>query len=159
MEEMMKKYWLLVVIVLTILLTIKISPTLANANLVLEFEASGEEDGRWVGRFTEVDGTLEVETITAARHGDTIHLEQVWRLFPPDPIHPPDPVFPPDPISPITLSGILNLESGILVLNGGEPDSSQVHVRGQVDFNEGGSISNIIGELMFNPQPEPPEGQ
>jgi hypothetical protein len=69
------------------------------------------------------------------------------------------PIHPPDPISPITLSGILNLESGILVLNGGEPDSSQVHVRGQVDFYEGGSISNIIGELMFNPQPESPEGQ
>ncbi|MFU8771108.1 MAG: hypothetical protein ACNA8H_01675 [Anaerolineales bacterium] len=74
---------------------------LANANLVLEFEASGEEDGRWVGSFN-TDGELVVVTITAARHGDTIHLEQVWRLHPPDPVHPPDPIFPPDPISPTT---------------------------------------------------------
>jgi hypothetical protein len=148
-----------VVIVLTILFTIKISPTLANANLVLEFMASGEVEGDWEGRLITSDGALEVEIINATRHGNTIHLVQEWRLIPPDPIHPPDPVHPPDPISPITLSGILNLDSGILVLNGGEPDSSQVHVRGQVFFDEEGSISDIIGELMFNPQPEPPEGQ
>jgi hypothetical protein len=61
----------------------------------------------------------------------------------------------------VSMTGIINLATGRLVLNGEvgstTPDDGQpVHVRGQV-VDGGGGIS-VGGEVMFNPQPEPPRG-
>jgi hypothetical protein len=92
------------------------------------------------------------------QRGKTLHLEQVWTLHPPDPIHPPEPV---EPVQ-IALSGILNLAKGSIVMNGDTDTGgmeiskgTKVHVRGQFTDAGGGAIS-VGGELMFNPQPEPP---
>jgi hypothetical protein len=126
---------------------------------IFAFEVAGTVDGEWVGRFTDsvtgAVGTLVVETVAMTRQGQTLHLVQRWTLIPPDPIFPPDPVHPPDPVVPVTLEGILNLADGILVLNGTVEEGGPAHVRGQAVFGEGGVVS-VGGELMFNPQPEPP---
>jgi hypothetical protein len=135
--------------------------------VVLGFEAAGLVDGRWFGRVldpaTGAAGQLEVMTETAETRGETVHLVQTWVLIPPDPIIPPDPVR-------VALVGILNLASGELVLSLHPPDPihppdpvhppdpispHRVHVRGTATTGEGGVVS-VIGELMFNPQPEPP---
>jgi hypothetical protein len=135
--------------------------------IVLSFQAEGLVDGRWNGRVvdpaTGAEGQLEVMTETAETRGETVRLVQTWVLIP------PDPVFPPDPIR-VALVGILNLASGELVLSLYPPDPihppdpvhppdpispHRVHVRGTATTGEGGVVS-VIGELMFNPQPEPP---
>lgn len=132
---------------------------------LFRFTAVGQPDGEWGGRFGDAAlvSSLSVETHSYEAMGATVRLAQTWTLFPPDPvippdpIHPPDPVFPPDPIAPlsITLGGILNLTTGELVLNGRTADGVPVHVRADVQLSSGG-LSIPGGELMFNPQPEPP---
>ena len=54
-----------------------------------------------------------------------------------------------------TLFGIVDLANGNLVLNGATADGQIVHVRGEVVGGGGGTIS-VGGDVMFNPQPEPP---
>lgn len=132
----------------------------ARAVQVFPFEATGLVDGRWVGSFmdpvTGAEGQLEVLPVSFERHGQVARLVQTWVLsFPPDPIIPPDPVR-------LTLSGILNLASGQLVLNLHPPDPiippdpvrPRAHVRGEASIAAG--VASVLGELMFNPQPEPP---
>ncbi len=112
---------------------------------VFDFDAAGRIDGRWVGRLT--DGrTLMVDPLSSASMGMTIHLVQTWTL-----------TNLPDDGMPVTatLSGIVNLATGRLVLNGAMAAGTPVHVRGDVTDTGGGTIS-IGGEFMFNPQPEPP---
>jgi len=163
----MKTNWFFLALALILVMTLPVSPALAGAGLVFasqdadvlfnpqpeppgqifEFEAAGSVDGEWVGRFSDaatgVVGALEVETLSSTRLGETLYLVQLWTLF------------PPDPAIPVALEGSLNLTSGLLVLNGAEVEGPQAHVQGQVVFGEGGAIS-VGGELMFNPQPEPP---
>lgn len=117
------------------------------------FTAEGALDGEWVGRLTEqATGEawrLDVVTESVEANGETLRLFQVWIL------HPPDPVIPPDPVR-VALAGTLNLANGLLVLNGIIEDGQvQAHVRGEAVVGEAGAAS-ALGELMFNPQPEPP---
>jgi hypothetical protein len=154
-------------------LDIGLDPEGAGSVQVLGFEVDGLVDGRWVGSWfdsgTGAEGSLEVAPASFEPRGETVRLAQAWVLFPPDPVIPPDPVFPPDPIE-FPLVGILNLLSGELVLNLHPPDPihppdpvhppdpispHRVHVRGTATTGDGG-LTSVIGELMFNPQPEPP---
>jgi len=127
---------------------------------VYSFEATGMIGGRWVGTFlnprTGEDQQLEVNPISVEIRGQSFQLVQTWIFHPPDPVIPPDPVFPPDPIV-VGFTGILNLANGSLVLNGIIEDGmgGGAHIRGISEAGEGGVLSTI-GELMFNPQPEPP---
>jgi hypothetical protein len=128
---------------------------------VLRFELTGLVDGRWVGSWfdpeTGAEGDIVVAPVSFQQRGETIRLVQNWELYPPDPIIPPDPIR-------LELTGILNLASGRLALNLHPPDPihppdpvipHRVHVRGTATTSEGG-LASVIGELMFNPQPEPP---
>jgi hypothetical protein len=119
---------------------------------VLQFEAEGSLERAWVGVVrdpaTGVERRLEVVVESVEMNGRTLRLAQVWIL------HPPDPIIPPDPIR-VALQGTLNLANGLLVLNGIIEDGlTRAHVRGEATVSEG-SVS-ALGELMFNPQPEPP---
>jgi hypothetical protein len=127
---------------------------------VYSFEATGAIERPWVGTFlnprTGEEQRLEVNPISVGTIGETVHLVQTWIFHPPDPVHPPDPIFPPDPIV-VGFTGILNLANGMLILNGIIEDGmgGGAHIRGRSEVGEGGVLSTI-GELMFNPQPEPP---
>jgi|GEM_PF-3362869 len=146
---------------------------------IFTFEATGDLDSEWRGRFRgdEFDGVLEVETLSSVIRGKTVHLAQIWTL------HPPDPVIPPDSVSPIIveLNGTFNLANSNIVLNGiaktivvnrtpphgrGQDwviqppihilvNSAPAHVRGQFMTGEG-RVNSMLGELMFNPHPAPP---
>lgn len=151
---------------------------------IFTFEATGDFDSRWTGHFRGdgFDGVLVVENLSPVMRGKTVHLAQLWTLHPPDPIQPPDTDIPPDPVSPIIveLKGTFNLANGHIVLNGiaktieviSPPanerfqdwaiqppihflvNNTPAHVRGQ--FMTEGGVNLMFGELMFNPQPEPP---
>ena len=114
---------------------------------ILSFSVQGRLTGGWRGRFTGADGdggALFIVVVDTRPAGKTQHLWQTWHFTPPDPVAPFD----------AELSGIVNLKTGRLVLNG-TSQGAPVHVRGEVSSLAGGVV-NIGGELMFNPQPEPP---
>lgn len=123
---------------------------------VLEIEITGNPSGDWTGHFPDFrEGRIQVQTMSSMRRGRELHVVQSWMIVPPEPIFPPEPIVPPEPVH-ISLKGILNLASGNVVLNGMSDELGvNVHVRGQLTTLESGDIS-IGGELMFNPQPEPP---
>lgn len=121
---------------------------------IFEFLMEGQLDGRWAGTLGERRGTVRAEHLMSEMKGETLHLSQEWTFVPPEPVVPPEPIFPPEPVR---LMGIVNLATGALVLNGLTDDGVPVHVRGHVMENGGGAFS-IGGEVMFNPQPEPPPG-
>lgn len=129
---------------------------------VFEVELLGDPTGDWRGNFPGFrEGRIQVQTLSSMERGRNIHVVQTWMVVPPEPIFPPEPIVPPDPIVPpepvlISLKGIMNVANGNVVLNGmAEELGVHVHVRGQLMTLESGDIS-IGGELMFNPQPEPP---
>lgn len=129
---------------------------------VFEFELVGDPSGDWTGLFpASREGRIEIETLSSMIRGKTIHVVQTWIVVPPEPIFPPEPIVPPDPIVPpepvrISLKGMINVANGKVVLNGmSEELGVNVHVRGQATTLSSGDIF-IGGELMFNPQPEPP---
>ena len=116
---------------------------------VFRFEAAGRIDGRWAGTLGDPaagpGGTLAATMISSAQLGATMHLVQEWSLIPPDPIAPVT----------VTLRGTINLVTGRLVLNGRTAHGDIVHVSGGIADGGSGGIS-IGGDVMFNPQPEPP---
>lgn len=126
---------------------------------VLEFNIAGDPTGDWTGNFPGPRvGQIEVDLLSSMIRGNTIHVVQTWMIVPPEPIFSSKPVVPPDPIEPvkISLKGILNLANGNVVLNGMSDELGvHVHVRGQL-MTVGSGAFSIGGELMFNPQPEPP---
>lgn len=93
----------------------------------------------------EGGGALAVTGLESRTEGTVLHLVQRWEVYPPDPISPVD----------FVVSGILNLETGLMVLNGRTEEGVPVHVIGTAELSSAGALS-IGGELMFNPQPEPP---
>lgn len=101
----------------------------------------------WAGSIVDANGEeaggIRIEwLLPAVKRGETLRLSQVWS-------------FDGDGNLPaVQLDGVLNLSAGQLVLNGRQADGGTVHVRGQVLVSDGGS--SIFGELMFNPQPDPP---
>lgn len=124
------------------------------------FEATGRIDGRWAGIIGDPamgeSGDVMVDTQSSTTLGATVHLVQTWVLIPPDPIYPPDPIHPPDPVVPVvaTMHGVINTETGLIVLNGRSAEGIVVHVRGETSTN--GGVISVGGNVMFNPQPEPP---
>ncbi len=121
---------------------------------IFNFETLGLPDGDWEGRFhnDHLNGRVVVETLSSVMRGKTIHLVQSWTLHPPDPIQPMQ----------ITLKGMLNSASGKVVMNGVAESNgmmmaagTNLHLRGEFTAAGSGALS-IGGELMFNPQPEPP---
>lgn len=123
---------------------------------VYEFEIFGDPDGDWTGDFSDFrEERIRVITLSSIKQGNTIHVVQTWMIVPPEPIFPPEPIVSLEPVQ-ISLNGIINVANGNVVLNGmSEALGVNVHVRGQAMTLESGNIS-IGGELMFNPQPEPP---
>lgn len=129
---------------------------------VFEIQIVGDPSGDWAGLFPGYrEGRIEVETLSTTMRGKTVHAAQTWIVVPPEPIFPPEPIVPPDPIVPpepvlISLKGMINLANGRVVLNGMSDELGvNVHFRGLATTLSSGDIS-IGGELMFNPQPEPP---
>lgn len=127
--------------------------------MLVSFELFGTIEGSLRGEY-EVrgggGGALMVETLSSRRTGVVLHVRQRWTIHPPEPVIPPDPIHPPDPIVPVVLElhGILQ-PGGQLVLNGSDLLGGAAHVRGVVSAGTDG-ISIGVGELMFNPQPDPP---
>jgi hypothetical protein len=128
--------------------TVQFNPQPDPPALIFQFTATGEIDGPWSGRLgdpgAEPAGRLRVELLASDRQGSTLNVLQRWTLY------------PPDPFLPVTvlMGGIVNLSTGALVLNAPDGDRPVAHVRGQALEGPGGI--SIGGELMFNPQPDPP---
>jgi hypothetical protein len=93
-------------------------------------------------------GAIEIQTVSTERAGQVLHVVQAWSFLPP-------PCLPPDPCrSPVRarLEGTVNLRGGLVDLNGVASDGTGVHVRGTIQ----GGPDSVAGEVMFNPQPDPP---
>ena len=119
---------------------------------LVAFEIVGPFDGSLRGEY-EMDGgrgALMVETLSSRRTGAVLHVRQRWTVHPPEPVHPPDPILP----VVLELHGILQ-RGGQLVLNGDDLPGGAAHARAVVTTGTDG-ISIGVGELMFNPQPDPP---
>lgn len=73
--------------------------------------------------------------------GQVVHLEQQWEF-----------ITDGTSLPAVKVAGILNMATGVLVLNGVASDGRRVHVRGGMD----NSLGSLLGQVMFNPQPDPP---
>jgi hypothetical protein len=103
----------------------------------------------WMGSWGRRDagGPLSVELLLpAVQQGQTLRLSQSWE-FGGEGVGLPA----------VQLDGVLNLDSGRIVLNGLDGAGQPVHVQGWMT-SSGGAYS-IAGEVMFNPQPDPPMPQ
>lgn len=122
------------------------------ATIVWRFEMVGPIDGSLRGEYERsgARGALMVETLSSRSTGAVLHVRQRWT------VHPPEPVIPPDPVVPLVLelTGIVQRE-GQLVLNGNALPGGAAHARAVLTTGTDG-ISIGVGELMFNPQPDPP---
>ena len=93
-------------------------------------------------------GAIDIQPVSVDRAGQVLHVVQEWSFFAP-------PCFPPDPCrAPVhaRLEGVVNLRSGLVDLNGVADDGTRLHVRATFDDGPNGAA----GEVMFNPQPDPP---
>jgi hypothetical protein len=109
--------------------------------------SGGDWRGSYLGRGPEAQFGVVIENLPAPeRQGEALHLSQRWSFDTAD-----------GPLPPVRLDGVLNLRSGRLALNGHRADGGTVHVRGWLSTTGGGS--SIAGEVMFNPQPDPPMPQ
>jgi hypothetical protein len=103
----------------------------------------------WTGSWGRRDagGPLSVELLLpAVQQGQTLRLSQSWE-FGGEGVGLPA----------VQVDGVLNLQSGRLVLNGRDGAGKPVHIQGWMTAS-GGAYS-IAGEVMFNPQPDPPMPQ
>jgi hypothetical protein len=96
---------------------------------------------RMIGTFDDVaDGSVNVVTSRADRRGATLHLSQTWTLQ------------KGEVLRVVDVAGVYNFQTGRLVLYGGG-----AHIRGFYSSTGGtGGFGILVGELMFNPQPDPP---
>jgi hypothetical protein len=96
-------------------------------------------------------GALTVETLSSLRRGEYLHVAQRWT------VHPPNPILPSAPARPMVLElqGTVHMTTGDVVLAGGGETVGIAEVRAVASFGRGGA--SIGGELMFNPQPDPPK--
>ncbi len=109
---------------------------------VLVFQVSGDLFTRLSGRLG--DASLSIRAHETIQRGSVFQVRQNWEVHPPDPIQPFE----------IELTGTINTANGRVVLNGSTTDGVRAHVLGFADLSDGGI--SMGGELMFNPQPEPP---
>ncbi len=102
----------------------------------------------WTGRFSAADGReglLAVANIRpAVQRGQTLHLRQRCILS-----------VGGDRFPAVQVDGTLNLRSGRLTLAGHNAAGARVQIRGQ--FTAGADGGSIGGDVMFNPQPDPPK--
>ncbi|REL24229.1 hypothetical protein DYD21_18640 [Rhodohalobacter sp. SW132] len=117
-------------------------------------------EGSWEGTYMndEHNGRITIETHSSVIRGKTLHQVQTWTLHPPDPVHPPDPI---QPIQ-IMMNGHLNVANSRMIMNGKSaedewmmPRGTNAHLRAMISESTDG-LMIAGGELMFNPQPEPP---
>jgi hypothetical protein len=101
----------------------------------------------WTGAYLDAAGRevpLRVDhLLPAVRTGQTLHLSQGW-TFGTD----------GDALPAVRVTGVADLHNGRVVLNGTAADGRIVHIQGWAVGTAGGGV--LGGELMFNPQPDPP---
>lgn len=88
---------------------------------------------------------IAVRTISSLTFGATRYLVQSWTF---------DAAGDIGPVT-VTLRGMVDLSAGGLVLSGVTADGVNVRVRGTIATGGLGGTS-VGGDVMFNPQPEPP---
>jgi hypothetical protein len=110
-----------------------------NPNLLVDPRGA---TGRLLDTAGREVGQIAVSAIQPARvAGQTVHLNQRW-----------DFITDGTSLPAVKVAGVLNMATGLLVLNGVADDGRRVHGRGQVDSG----LGSLLGQLMFNPQPDPP---
>jgi hypothetical protein len=103
----------------------------------------------WMGTWgvRDAGGPLSVDhLLPAVQRGQTLRLSQRWTLGGEG-----------MGLPAVQVDGILNLQSGRLVLNGRDGAGKPVHIQGWMTTS--GGVNSIAGEVMFNPQPDPPMPQ
>lgn len=132
---------------------------------IFDFVARGRRGGRWFGQYysSSKKGQLNVKTLSSKKRGRTVHLTQLWILHPPEPVHPvkSNHSLKTRTSVKIIFKGVLNSANGTIVLKGyvkkGERNKKRVKVRMKGQFRlTGRGMILAGGQLMFNPQPEPP---
>lgn len=113
--------------------------TIDNPNLI-------PDERSWRGTLLDAAGQpvgsiLVIPVTPVVQDGQVLRLDQEWHLGGDE-----------GTLATLRVAGQLNLSSGRLVLNGADADGRRVHVQGWM--SSGGA--SIGGELMFNPQPDPP---
>jgi hypothetical protein len=103
----------------------------------------------WEGSFSTRDGwwrgrLVVTQVLPAIREGVILRLFQQWEFLSAD-------TTLPAVLPAACVEGILNLSSGRLVLNESQGTLGAVHVQGWL----GGGV--LGGELLFNPEPDPPQ--
>jgi hypothetical protein len=103
--------------------------------------------GLWGGRDPESQFGVVIENLPAPdQSGQTLRLIQRWDFGAEG-----------AGLPAVQVDGVLNLQSGRLVLNGRDGAGKPVHIQGWMTTS--GGINSIAGEVMFNPQPDPPMPQ
>jgi len=97
-------------------------------------------------------GTVDVRTVASERAGQFVRLTQTWSFLAPPCRGASSGACIPAPTA--TLTGTMNVRTGALVLDGVSDRGVRVHVTAQAGGPTG--PSGIAGEVMFNPQPDPP---
>jgi len=106
------------------------------------------------GAFTVcgAQGTVDVRTVSSVRAGQVVQLTQTWSFA----ASPCRGAVRGEcvPASSATLTGSMNVLTGALVLDGVSDHGVRVHVTARAGGPTG--PTGIAGEVMFNPQPDPP---
>jgi hypothetical protein len=90
-------------------------------------------------------GRVSARTLSSVRRGDRLYVTQQWTLHPPEPVRP----------MVVELTGVVDLASSTVLLTGRTAQGVGVTMRGEASFGGGGL--SIGGDVMFNPQPDPPK--
>jgi hypothetical protein len=114
----------------------------------LDFRVAGPIDGLLYGEYARGgrSGDLAVETTAAVRRGTVLYVTQRWTVHAPEPVQP----------VVLELRGMVDGVSGRMILDGTSAAGHKARVTATVT-SSGGGISIGVGELMFNPQPDPPK--
>ena len=109
------------------------------------------DDLRGAYRNGDLAGRLSVRTTASVRRGDQLVLTQVWTIHTPDWTN----LRSASPATTVELSGSFDLATSAVQLTGTTADGTTVTLHGVATLGRGGF--SVGGDLMFNPQPDPPK--
>jgi hypothetical protein len=99
----------------------------------------------------DLAGRLSVRTTSSLRRGDQLLVTQRWTIHSPDWTN----LRSASPASTVELTGSIDLATSAVRLTGTTADGAAVTLHGVATMGRGGF--SIGGDLMFNPQPDPPK--
>jgi hypothetical protein len=109
------------------------------------------DDLRGAYRNGDLAGRLSVLTTSSVRRGDQLLVTQRWTIHTPDWTN----LRSASPATTVELSGSIDLATSTVQLTGTTADGANLTLHGVATLGRGGF--SVGGDLMFNPQPDPPK--